>query len=363
MSSTAKRQQSGRLIGIDVARALAIGGMALVHFVMVLSANRIDDGALSWFYERLAGRPAMVFMLLAGIGISLRFRNVSNDSVAKTKKASLFRRGLFFLAVGFLNLMLWPGDILRVYGVAYIIASYLALSRDRTLFAWAFGVVGVFVAAIFTIDFGTNWDFATLEYANLWTIRGGLLNLFYNGFRATLPWLGVMFIGIWIGRCNLKSPKVRLAFFVAGLIAWMVAESISFGLLSVFKGSVSAAEMEDVVSIFGTDSLPPMPLFLCSSGGLGVALIMFCTDLSERLSAKVTCWLANAGQLAFTWYIAHIFVVIAAGIATGFRGDVSVANAWIVSGVFFVTMCLLSVWYRSFQKSGPLELLLRKVAG
>jgi uncharacterized membrane protein len=95
--------KSDRLIGIDVARSLAIGGMALVHFVMVLSSNRIDEGTFSWLYERLAGRPAMVFMILAGIGISLRFRNVSDETVAKSKKSSLFRRGWFFLAVGFFS--------------------------------------------------------------------------------------------------------------------------------------------------------------------------------------------------------------------------------------------------------------------
>jgi uncharacterized membrane protein YeiB len=259
--------------------------------------------------------------------------------------------------------MLWPGDILRVYGVAYIIASYLALSRNRILFAWAFGVFSVFLVAVFTIDFGTNWDFETLEYANLWTVRGGLLNLFYNGFRAALPWLGMMFLGIWIGRCDLKSSRVRLTFFAAGIALWMVAESISFGLLSAVEASVTAAEMEDMVAILGTDSLPPMPLFLCSAGGLAIALIMLCTDLGERLSAGTTRWLANPGQLAFTWYIAHIFVVIGGGVATGFRGDVSVAGAWIVSGMFFLLMCIISVWYRSYQKSSPLEWVMRKLAG
>ncbi len=360
---TSEAQKTGRLVGIDVARALAIGGMALVHFVMVLSANRVDDSVLSWLYERLAGRPAMVFMLLAGIGISLRFRNVTTDEQAATKKASLFRRGWFFLAVGFLNLLLWPGDILRVYGIAYLIASFFALSGNRTLFVWVFGILGAFLACIFTIDFGTNWNFETLEYANLWTVKGSLLNLFYNGFRALLPWLAVLFVGIWVGRFDLKSPRVRLTFFAAGLATWALAESASLGLVSMLGDAASASEMEEIQAVFGTDSLPPMPLFLCSAGGLAIALIMFCTHVCEKLSDDVTRWLATPGQLAFTWYSGHIFVVVAAGVVTEFRGDASMAVAWIVSSVFFVTMCGLSVWYRRYYKSGPLESAMRTIAG
>jgi hypothetical protein len=39
----------------------------------------------------------------------------------KTIAAILRRRGLLLLAVGFLNLTIWEGDILRVYGVSLLI--------------------------------------------------------------------------------------------------------------------------------------------------------------------------------------------------------------------------------------------------
>jgi len=99
---------AGRLIGIDVARSLAIGGMALVHFVMVLSAANMDESVFTWLFNRLSGRPATVFMILAGIGVSLRFVNVTDEETKTKRLRGLWMRGWFFLAVGFLNLALWP---------------------------------------------------------------------------------------------------------------------------------------------------------------------------------------------------------------------------------------------------------------
>ncbi|MFT5303412.1 MAG: hypothetical protein ACI814_004231 [Mariniblastus sp.] len=106
-----------------------------------------------------------------------------------------------------------------------------------------------------------------------------------------------------------------------------------------------------------------MPLFLLSSGGLAIALIMLCINFCEQWPGHAWDWLANAGQMAISWYLAHIFVVIGVGIACGFRGDVSLPTAYIVAGCFFFIMCASSVIYRRFLKFGPLELMMRKLTG
>ena len=353
---------SKRLLGIDVARSLAIGGMALVHFVMVLSSQSMDGSLLDWFFNRASGRPATMFMILAGIGVSLRFAGKTDAASITRLRKSLTSRGWIFLIVGFVNLVLWPGDILRVYGIAYLCAALLAFSSQWKLLTYAVGVVLVFVGTVFVVDFGTNWNFETLEYANLWTLHGGLMNLFYNGFRAVLPWLGVMFFGMWVGRFDLRSSKVRKTFIVCGLLAWAVAELISFGLIRLAASVVSESELEDLIAILGTDSLPPMPLFLLSSGGFAIAVIMSCVHLCELKPGRLWDTIANAGQLAFTWYILHIFVVIAAGVATDFRGDTSLLMAYVVSATFFVAMCVSSFLYRGRFRHGPLEWTLRKLA-
>ena len=303
-----------------------------------------------------------MFMILAGIGVSLRFVGTTDTGSIVRLRASLLRRGCVFLIVGFINLALWPGDILRVYGVAYLFAALLALSSQRNLLVYSTGVVLAFVAAVFVFDFETNWNFETLEYANLWTLKGGTMNLFYNGFRAVLPWIGVMFFGMWVGRFDFRSSKVRKTFILWGLIAWGTAELLSFCILQMLTPYTPESEQETLVALFGTDSLPAMPLFLLSSGGFAIALIMTCVHLCELHPTRFWKFFASAGQLAFTWYMLHIFVVIAAGLLTGFRGDVSLQVAYLVSAAFFLAMCVTSVLYRNWFRYGPLEWCLRKVA-
>ena len=72
----------------------------------------------------LDGRAAATFVILAGMGVTLMARKAKDATRTpgqKTLAAILRRRGLLLLAVGFLNLTIWEGDILRVYGVSLLI--------------------------------------------------------------------------------------------------------------------------------------------------------------------------------------------------------------------------------------------------
>ena len=119
------------------------------------------------------------------------------------------------------------------------------------------------------------------------------------------------------------------------------------------------SERETLLALVGTDSLPPMPMFLLSSIGFSIALIATCIHLCELLPSRFWTPLANAGQLAFSWYILHIILVIAAGVLTDFDGDVSMLVSYLVSASFFLVMCVTSVLYRLWFRHGPLEWGLR----
>jgi len=73
------------------------------------------------------------------------------------------------LALGFINLAIWPGDILRVYGVSLLLAARLITASNRRLLLGAFGYVVGFVVLFLVLDFGKNWDWTTLTYQRLWT--------------------------------------------------------------------------------------------------------------------------------------------------------------------------------------------------
>jgi uncharacterized membrane protein YeiB len=58
-----------RILGIDVARALAVIGMIIVNFKIVLGEN--GENWLKTFAHLFDGKAAATFVVLAGIGLAL----------------------------------------------------------------------------------------------------------------------------------------------------------------------------------------------------------------------------------------------------------------------------------------------------
>ena len=63
-----------RIIGYDVARALAIFGMVIVNFKIVMGAEQNGPAWLIHLAGLLDGRAAATFVVLAGVGLSLLSR-------------------------------------------------------------------------------------------------------------------------------------------------------------------------------------------------------------------------------------------------------------------------------------------------
>ena len=58
-----------RLAGLDIARALAVFGMVVVNFKIVLGAAQAGPSWLVSVTDLLDGRAAATFVLLAGVGL------------------------------------------------------------------------------------------------------------------------------------------------------------------------------------------------------------------------------------------------------------------------------------------------------
>ena len=70
-----------RIEGYDVARSLAIFGMVVVNFKTTMGAERLGPEGLIRVLNLLDGRAAALFVVLAGVGISLLSRTArqTND--------------------------------------------------------------------------------------------------------------------------------------------------------------------------------------------------------------------------------------------------------------------------------------------
>jgi uncharacterized membrane protein YeiB len=127
-------EAAGRILGYDVARSMALLGMIVVHFGLVMAADPTRPAWSAMIMHVLDGRAAATFVVLAGVGLTLRSRRAvaaEDPRAIAPVRATLIRRGLFLLVLGFVNLVIWPGDILRVYGVSLIVAAGLITASDR----------------------------------------------------------------------------------------------------------------------------------------------------------------------------------------------------------------------------------------
>lgn len=346
------------MIGYDVARALAMLGMIVVHFSLVAANDKTGPAWMAFVLNLLEGRAAALFVVLAGVGVTLMAHRAT-----ATVRATLVRRGLFLLVVGFLNLIIWPGDILRVYGVSLLLASRLVTASGRALLGLAAGFAVAFVVLIVTVDYEKNWDWPTLTYRNLWTPAGLVRNLFYDGFRSVLPWTGFLLYGMWLGRLDLGGRLGRRVLAVAAGVA-VAAEVLGRSLVAhLLAHPPDGADAETIKALFGTESMPPLPLFLVAAGATATAVIAACVQLTTAWPGKGWAPLVAAGQMALTWYFAHIVIGLGGLVAFGVVGTESLPAAAGYGVLFFLAAVVLSLGWKSVSRHGPLEWVLRKVAG
>jgi uncharacterized membrane protein YeiB len=356
-----------RIAGYDLARALAILGMVLVHFSLVMSFRRMNEGWLAHVIGFLDGRAAATFVVLAGVGLTLRSRRAvgaDDPGALRSVRKTIMRRGVFLLVAGYLNLTVWSGDILRVYGVSLLLAAWLVQVSDRTLWAVALGTVAGFLVLFATCDFSKNWDWETLEYHRLWTPSGALRNLFYDGFRSVFPWTGLLVFGMWLGRRDLRDAGVRRRFLGVGAGLVVAVELLSRAAVHFVTSRPDGMDREKAVYLLGTTSMPPLPLFLLSAAGTAVAVIAASVGVAERFPlAPVVRALVATGQLAFSWYVGHIFLGLGAVIALGLTETRPLAVGVGTGFAFFTVAAVISLAWRKWFRYGPLEWVMRRVAG
>lgn len=128
-----------RIFGLDFARAWAMFGMLLVNFMVITGAEGNGPPLLKTFMTLFEGRASALFVILAGIGITLMNKSsVASQEKIKinTSRILIWKRSLFLFILGLLlYVMEWTGDILHYYGVYLFIAALLITVR-RTILIW-----------------------------------------------------------------------------------------------------------------------------------------------------------------------------------------------------------------------------------
>lgn len=350
------RAKGARVVGYDVARAVAIFSMLIDHCGQVFGIGH--GSAFLTAYELIDGRASAIFVLLAGVGVSLLGRKRSPAELRQT----LVRRGALLLAIGLLNQMVWPGDILRVFGVAIILAGFLTALSSRWLLLLAAALVAAFPAMMLFFGYYDHWDADMTHYRGLWTPIGMLRNLFFDGYRPVIPWAALLIFGMWLGRLDVSQPRVPWLILGWGLILLIGAELGSRAALNwalIHQPAWDQATLRDWLEISST---PPLPPFVFSVMGSALIVVALCLMAGVRFAecAPLRAMVAT-GQMALTWYIAHISVLALIVHWRGWSQGESGLRALSIGLTAFGTMLALSLWWKRRWNVGPMEWLLRRV--
>jgi uncharacterized membrane protein YeiB len=122
-------------------------------------------------------------------------------------------------------------------------------------------------------------------------------------------------------------------------------------------------DAETTKALFGTESMPALPLFLLAAGGTATAVIALCARVTAAWPGRFWRPLAAMGQMALTWYFAHIIFGLGALIALKVVGTEPLPAAAGYGLLFFGSALVLSWGWKSVFRHGPLEWVMRRVAG
>ncbi|MCP4965821.1 MAG: DUF1624 domain-containing protein [bacterium] len=366
MTVRTQPKTQGRILGLDIARAFAIVGMVIVNFNVVMSGDVVAPPWLDFVVTALEGRAAATFVVLAGIGASLGSRRAreGDDPAAKASaRTVLAKRALFLFVAGWLFFPIWPADILHFYGLYLAIGSLLLFAPDRTLLRAGLLATAVSFAFIVGFDFFANWNIGDLSYRGIATPVGFLRNLFIDGIHPVLPWIVFYLFGMWLGRTDLRDPRWRRRIVLWSAVALVAVETAALQILGP-KGSVPAGVTDDSWRwLFSVEMLPPMPAYLVAGIATACLWIVGSMWLGERLSRRSLEPLVATGQLALTLYVAHVVVGLGVLEALGRIEGQTLPFIVVASLVFSVAAGAASWWWRRHHDRGPLEGLMRRIAG
>ncbi len=191
--------------GIDVMRAIAILGMFLIHAVLVLAVAYPRSGPLAFVMWVCDGRAAATFVTLAGFGVA----RLAGKYPAALADVTLRKRALILWIMGVLNLIIWPGDIRRVYGVALLLAPMMLRWSARTRVLVSIALMVLFSIGMVLLDWTRHWNLQTLTYTGVWSVEGFVRNLFFDGFRPVVPWLAFFLLDTVLAELNLHDVRLQ----------------------------------------------------------------------------------------------------------------------------------------------------------
>ncbi len=341
--------KSRRFYGLDAARAIAIIGMLAVNVGPRKESDETDVAVL--LYDIPHGRASLLFMILAGIGLSLMTRRARTTSAPLPWQTILWRS--LVLIAGGLALQLLGHDIsviLTYYGVLFLCGLPLLRAPTWLLITLASAslVAGPIIWLALQQLAGMTFTFLAPSLADpIFTATHALL---LTGAYPVLIWLAPFLLGLVLGRCRLGYRIFQNRLIAVGTVATVIPLGIS-GVLALINGPPTSAYGWDQLA--SVEAHSQMPLWMISGCGSAVLVIGIFLRAEGWVTQRLS-WLISAGRLSLTIYVAHLFVL-----AWLVRpGPETLLQGFVISTLMSVVFVALAhLWWRHLGP-GPLERLL-----
>lgn len=334
-------RSSRRLDAIDAARGLALIGMMMINLGTVRS-----DGWFNKVWTLPFGRASILFVVLAGLGMSLFLSPRRQHS---RRWPVLVWRALIFLFGGLALQVLTPAVsvILPTYGVLFLGALLWRRLSDRVLAVVTLLMLlcGPVIVLAHQIPGEHKTRMPTLGEAPSTVLH----SLFLSGAYPLLVWVVPFLAGMWLGRQDLRDRSFQRLMVTLGA----AAAAVAFVVGQISAMILGARADSGWGRLLTGAAHGQMPLWLVSSIGsasfvIGGALWFW---------PKISRWslpLAHVGKLAFTLYVAHFFVIA----AMGGRIESRAVGVPVTIGLVLLFTVMAQLWVRRWGV-GPLERLLR----
>ncbi|HET8614413.1 MAG TPA: heparan-alpha-glucosaminide N-acetyltransferase domain-containing protein [Actinomycetales bacterium] len=332
---------SARVVGVDVARALALLGMMSVHLLPEVHG----DGTLTPAFVVSAGRASALFAVLAGVGLALATGGPRPRLRPRLRvTAATLTRAVVVALTGLLLATLGPpvAVILVNYGLLFALACPLLGARPRTLLVTA--AAWIVAAPLLSHAVRGHLPTGPGDQPSLSTLGEPvemLTHLLLTGYYPVLLWAPYVLVGLAVGRLRLDDRVTVARIALAGLLLASAARIVSDVLLrwrgwAALDAAGPLGVMQpqlglDQLQSRGQYGVPPTttwwwqavasphtgtPFDLATTIGTALVVIGVCVLLAQAAARTSSAWLsaprwaiavlAAAGSMTLTLYSLHV---------------------------------------------------------
>lgn len=371
-----------RLLGVDAARLAAILGMFAAHVFSLYERGPEEAYSPTFTGAVASGRASVLFMVLAGVSLTLLTRSLARKGFSNPKVYSVLALRALIIAV--LGMLIGPSNegvavILVHYGLLFLLLP-LALRLSRAT-VWVVSALWLLIMPILWRPLAHAWAGQDLGHNPTFTdlLTPGLLlkDVLVTGYYPLMVWFGFGLLGIALGRTPLASPATAAKLAAGGAGAALATLALGWVATSRFFDQIAAAaqvQLSDVGALVVAGRLPRVTMdpfmadpaylwlptahstslvFTLHAAACAVAAIGVMQLVVPKLG-RLGAFLAGAGRAPLTLYAGHILLL---PLMQDYLPPMTIW--WILCAA----TAALGLWLTLTKATGPLEYVVRVLSG